>query len=283
MFKRDIHEEIIKQLQKSDIYQKKILKDIKTGVILPCIRDERIDFYYGGGNLFTFDKKGFATHIKYASVYKYKGKDPYVSESEIQKMEKITSFLDGYERIKENCSLYAGDEAISISDIYRRYSYILPRNIVVLDIEISLKSLKNDGSKQDRIDILFFDRKKERLIFCEGKHYSNGELWSEKGTEPKVVKQIRRYEEQIIDKQDSILNGYCNYISIVNNLFSLDLPCPGSISKNVLLIVTGFDKDQSSGRLTNLFKENMPNDLKYYPVGSPANFKPENMLEQCGL
>ena len=107
-------------------------------------------------------------------------------------MEKITSFVDGYERIKENCSLYSGVESSGVACLYSNYSYLSSKSdIVVLNIEVSLESLDADKN-QDRIDVLFFDKNKKCLIFCEAKHYSNKEIWSQKGTNPEVVGQVYR-------------------------------------------------------------------------------------------
>ena len=49
MFKRSFSERLINRLLSSDLYKCKVLEDIKTGVIFPCIRTERVDFYYKGG------------------------------------------------------------------------------------------------------------------------------------------------------------------------------------------------------------------------------------------
>lgn len=281
MFKRSFNEKLIKELLTSNLYNNKILEDIRRGIIFPCIRDERVDFYYKGGKLFTFDRDGFRTHIKYASVYK--SKDDYISESKISSLERITSFVDGYIRIKENCSLYAGIEASGVSCIYSNYSYVSSEcDIVVLDIEVSLESLEADKN-QDRIDVLLFDKKKKCLIFSEAKHYSNKEIWSQKGTKPEVVTQVQRYETQISSKGEFILREYSNYIDIINRLLSLHLPSPVSINRNVILMVFGFDKDQLTGRFSELFKANMPSDLKYYAIGNVASLKIENVFKKCGL
>ena len=246
MFKRNFNDALIQRLVDSDLYKKKMLGDIKGGIVFPGIRSERIDFYHKGGKLFTFDKNGFKTHIKYASVYK--SKEDYVSESKISSLERIDSFVDGYARIKENCSLYAGIESSGVSCIYGNYSYTASMSeIIVLDIEVSLESLDSDKN-QDRIDILLFDRRKKQLIFCEAKHYSNKEIWSQKGSSPDVVGQVQRYVKQIGAKGDVILREYGSYVDAVNKLFALNLPCPESIERNVVLMVFGFDKDQLSGR-----------------------------------
>lgn len=281
MFERSFNDSLIKQLLNSELYKNKISEDIKTGVIFPCVRVERIDFYHKGGKLFTFDKDGFKTHIKYASVYK--SKDDYISESKISSLERIANFVDGYSRIKENCSRYAGVESRSVSSIYSKYSYVSSKSdIVVLDIEVSFESL--DAIKnQDRVDVLLFDKNKKSLIFCEAKHYTNNEIWSQKGTEPEVVGQVQRYKKQINAKGDVILREYGNYINAANELFTLNLSYPVCINQSVILMVFGFDKDQLSGRLTELFKANIPLDIRYYAIGNVASLKIENVFKKCGL
>jgi len=280
MFKRNFNDELIKSLENSDLY-KKMLGDIKSGIVFPGIRSERIDFYHKGGKLFTFDKDGFKTHIKYASVYK--SNEDYVSESKILRLERINSFVDGYGRIKENCSLYAGIESSGVASIYSGYSYTASMSeVVVLDIEVSLESLDSDRN-QDRIDILLFDRRRKQLVFCEAKHYSNKEIWSQKGSVPDVVGQVQRYVKQLGAKCDVILKEYGNYVNAVNKLFSLNLPRPESIEQDVVLMVFGFDKDQLSGRFTELFKTNMPKDIRYYAIGNVASLKIENVFKKCGL
>ena len=172
---------------------------------------------------------------------------------------------------------------VGVSCIYSNYSYISSTSeIVVLDIEVSLESL-NPDKNQDRIDILLFDKQKKQLIFCEAKHYSNKEIWSQKGSSPDVVGQVQRYVKQISTKGDCVLQEYGNYVNTANKLFSLNLPCPDNINQQVVLMVFGFDRDQLSGRFTELFKANMPKDLKYYAIGNVASLKIENVLKKCRL
>jgi len=281
MFRRCFNDEIIEQLPKNNLYVKRILKDIKKGEIFPAIRKDRMDFYHKGGKLFTFDKDGFKTHIKYASVYK--SKDDYVSESKIKSLGRITNFIDVYARIKENCAKYSGIESSGVSCLYSKYSYVASKSeVVVLDIEVSLESL-NPDKNQDRIDILLLDKNKKRLIFCEAKHYSNKEIWSQKESSPEVVEQVQRYEKQISNKGVCILDEYSNYIDAVNRLFSINLPYPTKINQGVVLMVFGFDKDQLCGRLTELFKANMPKGLIYYAIGNVAGLKIENVFKKCAL
>ena len=44
MFKRSFNDASINQLLNSELYKHKIFEDVKSGVVFPCIRAERIDF-----------------------------------------------------------------------------------------------------------------------------------------------------------------------------------------------------------------------------------------------
>jgi hypothetical protein len=48
----------------------------------------------------------------------------------------ISDFTKNYPRIKENCNLYSGIEAMGVSEIYHNYSYLSDNRIVVLDIMV---------------------------------------------------------------------------------------------------------------------------------------------------
>ena len=247
------------KLSEKDLYINHILRDIISGVIFPAFRNNTIDFYHKGGNAFHFADGRFSTHVKYASVLHGHNK-PYISEDEIVDARLIDNFIEGYERIKENCALYSGKEALGVAGFYAPSCYALSRedNVVVLDIEVALHAIEEEldvhlvekkKRSQDRIDVLLFNKSTKTLQFVEAKHFTNKELWSQEGTKPKVVEQINRYQQQISkssEKHEQIVQAYNNYIQIANSLFHLDLPLTDSIKLNteVILLVFGFDNDQ---------------------------------------
>jgi len=280
-----MNEELKKKLIEEPLY-KQLLPDIKdNGEVFPAIRNEVIDFYHKGGRLFSYDKEGFKTHVKYASAYK-EHPEAYITESMLGSLKQIQNFTDGYERIKENCSLYSGVEAQGVSQIYENHSFARSKSenssVVVLDIEVSFEALEEDRL-QDRIDVLLFEKEKRMLIFCEAKHFSNSEIWAEKIDNIKVLKQIRRYNNQIKDKEDQIIAAYNNYTKIVKDLFQISLPEPEKICPTVPLIIFGFDRDQLKGRFKDLFKEKIESAITYYPIGNVSSIKLENLIKQCNL
>lgn len=284
-FKRKLNEGLKKKLIEEPLY-KYLLHDIKdSGDVFPAIRNEIIDFYHKGGRLFSYGKDGFETHVKYASAYQ-EHPDAYISESALKNLKPIENFTECYKRIKENCSLYSGVEAQGVSKIYENYSCALTKlnnsSIEVLDIEVSFEAIDEDKT-QDRIDLLLFEKERKRLIFCEAKHFSNSEIWAEKVENIKVVKQIRRYNDQIKHKRDQIIAAYSNYVHIIKDLFQVILPEPEEICLTVPLIIFGFDRDQLKGRFNDLFKERIGMAISYYPIGNVSAIKLENMIKQCNL
>jgi len=283
MFQKTLDEKTIELLKNNSLFTGKLKPDIKRGAVFSAIRGGYIDFYYKGGRLFTFQKE-FNTHKKYASIILSKG--DYLSASDLKlNVELIQDFPEGYESIKENCSLYSGVEAKGVSELYHKFSYIQKDlNVVVLDIEVSFKSDHKDKS-QDRIDILVFNKKAQMLRFYEAKHFSNNELWSKSGTQPKVIKQIDGYEKQVEKRHSEILSQYKNYTRIANELFDCDLPEPKEIDDKVALLAFGYDRDQQQGRMKQLLiDDGSLKDIQYYFVGDISKVVINNMWKamKCG-
>lgn len=250
--KRTLKESIETNLKKSGLWKDKVLQDCENQNVLLTIRNNRIDLYHKGGRLFTYNSNGFKTHQKYASVIT-KAKNDYLTESELSKSKLASDFKSNYQQIKKNCSKYSGIEASGISEIYHKHSYLSDSNVVVLDIEVSFESL-NEKNKQDRIDLVLFNKKSQTLQFVEAKHFSNKDLWS--NTTPKVISQISRYESQISNPKQNILSEYKEYTEILNRIFDISLPEPKNIEDKVTLLIFGFDNDQKNGRLKKLITKN---------------------------
>lgn len=272
--KRNIEENILNKLLLDNLWINQIKNDCKKQKVFLAIRNNEIDFYRKGGRLFNFGKNGFKTHIKYAATIE-STRNNYLTENELSKYKLALDFYTNYNRIMENCANYSGVEAIGVSDIYHKHSYISEENVVVLDIEVSFKSLIED-KKQDRIDILFLNKSDKSLMFVEAKHYSNMEIWS-KG-EPDVVQQIRRYENQILKNKNEILTEYSKYIKIINSIFDFDKPFPEpkEIELKVPLLIFDFDNDQKKGRLKkHILSRQKDWNIKIYPIGNINNIVPD--------
>ena len=253
-FERKLEKTAIANLTSSSLWMSHLESDCKNQNIFLAVRNNSIGIYHKGGKLFSFEKNEFKTHIKYASVID-NSEIAYLTENELSKNKLITDFKNNYSRIKENCGLYSGIEALGVSEIYHKYSYLSRNNIVVLDIEISFEAIeKTNGEKQDRIDMLLFDLSTRTLKFVEAKHYSNPEIWS--NSTPKVIGQIKKYETQIKTNKTEIIAAYKNYMEAINSVFDLELPLPEKVEEKVALLIFGFDNDQKNGRLQKLILSN---------------------------
>lgn len=249
----------IDDLKGQQLFAKHLLSDIVNGqqrgrqqrksFVFPAVRDESIDFYWGGGKLFSYKyPQGFKTHHKYASVM-IDNKDDYVLESSLRdgKFRLIKDFCEGYERIKENCELYSGPEALGVSYLYERFSCAKGEDssgVVILDIEASFA--KDDGKEKDRIDIVSLDMESGTIRFIEAKHYSNSASLRNSQGKPAVLAQLQRYKEQISAKSDDILQAYCNHVQIINSIFSVSITAPKKIDPDPILLIFGFDSEQRS-------------------------------------
>ena len=274
--KRKLNQTIANDFLNSSLWLNKIKNDCLSQKVFLTIRDNRIDLYYKGGLLFCYDKNGFKTHVKYASVITLDadGKN-YLTESQLSSFKLASDFESNYSRIKENCSNYSGIEACGVSDLYHKHSYLSDCNVVVLDIEVSFESF-SEKKKHDRIDIVLLNKVTRTLHFVEAKHFSNGEIWSE--DKPQVIAQINRYESQIRNRKTEILSEYVEYVKTINGIFGISLPEPIDFEKNVTLLIFGFDNDQKKGRLKSLILKNPKySGIKNYSKGNIKNIVTENL------
>jgi len=264
-FLRKLDSRILEKLKKDNLFNTYLLRDIQKGVVFPSIRNNYLDFYYAGRLLFSYDRDGFKTHIKYASVLDVgKRSSPYVRQDEIKSLKPIDDFHSGYERIKENCKNYAGIEGEGVSYLYS-YSFVQSCPIVVLDIEVAFSGDESSEKRTDRIDLLLFNKEEATLRFIEAKHYSNQEI---SGEEPKVLKQMNRYMNTLKKKEKKILEQYERCINLLNELFNLELPEQINLDKqSVALYVFGFDNDQNLGGVKEMKKIMKKNSISLYTLG----------------
>lgn len=280
MIKRKLKSSIRENLESSELFIDKLKGDILSGEIFPAIRENKVHFYHKGGRLFGFEKS-FETHIKYASIYNHGKKKEYISEQDLLSIKPIKNFSNGYDKIKENCSLHSGVESEGISKLLKKYSYAKPtsEDVVVLDIEIAFSLPKNENQKnRNRIDILLYNRQNNELCFVEAKHFSNSELWSKEGIKPKVVEQIEKYRKQIGKSTREILEAYSNYIRTINQLYDLSYDIPNTVNREVPLLIFGFDRDQLQGRFKKLIKEDQSlENIKYFSIGNISGIDLKNV------
>lgn len=261
-FNREVSGEVIDSVKESVLYRGKILPDLHHGAknqlrIFPALRPQIIDFYYGGGRIYRYDKNGFSTHVKYGAVAVSGPSGEYFREDDYGAVKWPCSFKQAHERIKENCRLYSGLEAEGISRIYSKHSFVAPEeDYMVLDVEIAFSSKDEladetgrpvklqSQKKTNRIDLLLYRMEDRRLHFIEAKHHSNPEIRAKES--PKVIGQLDGYNAVLAqqDQQRTILEQYGRYIEQVNQLFDLSLPQPKRVEDHVKLLIFGMDRLQ---------------------------------------
>jgi hypothetical protein len=273
---RKLSSQLMDTLKQHPLWLNKIKNDKE---VFLTIRNERADFYHKGGLLFSFDKRGFKTHVKYAAVSTSQ-KQEYITESSLSKYNVVSEFEPIYDRIKENCAKFSGIESYGVSSLYHSHSYFSNNNIVVLDIEISFHSNSFEHN-HDRIDILLFDKESQKLKFVEAKHYSNSEIWA-KDSSPKVIGQLKRYNEQVAKKTPEILSAYNGYIECINELTDVSLPTPLKVGTDIMLLIFGFDIDQKNGRLKNLImKSEQYSDVVKHAIGDIKKVNTQALWNSC--
>ena len=271
-FSRHVGSDLIDGLKKEPLWAK-LEPDCRSGDVFLAIREDYISFYHQGGGLFTFDKNGFKTHVKYAAVADVK-KDTYISEGQLEKIQLIKTFAgEGYGQIKKNCALYSGEEAEGVANLLKKNSYLHGKGIFVLDTEVAFARPEGE---QDRIDILLYDNDSRTLRFVEAKHFSNGDLWSK--STPKVVEQIARYEEQLECHKDELIDEYGKYIDGLNQIFGISLNAPKGYDVNISLLIFGFDGAQKD---SDRFKNMEYGSIPVYRLGDPKDLSAETIWKMA--
>ena len=270
-FNRHVTDDLIRSLKEQPLWQEKLKGDCEAGNVFLAIRKDRIGFYHKGGRLFEFDGQSFSTHVKYASVIDTD--ENYVTQDQLKEMRVIPNFLARYDRIKENCALYSGDEAEGVSNLYAKSSYLCSESISVLDIEVAFK---DDNKKLERIDVLLYDNDSQTLRFVEAKQFSNGDLHS--ASTPQIVEQIKSYEERIGHHKEKLIEEYGLCVDGLNQIFGKQLSRPKAIDPKVSLLIFGFDKAQEKdGRFKKMCQVIREQNILMYRIGGTEGLKAENV------
>ena len=241
-----------------------------------AIRNGYVNVYYRGCSLLHWSWQGETftgrIHYKYLLRPKLPAKvDPYVKIEDGRPVfqgdmaQFFTENLGCREALKNAAKAYAGVEKRGVSDILRA-------NKNVLDVEIALgedpQSEEDPEPKEGRVDLVALKKTKRGidLVFFEAKHFANSEIRAKGDSEPKVVKQVKRYARLLKENRETIQQSYrqvcCNllYIRGLADRYPLRhkiLSCIADGSEQLFvdedprLVVFGFDGDQKKGKYWN--------------------------------
>lgn len=210
------------ELAQKEGWWQDVLKD-KNLII--GIREEELDVYWHGQSIFNVDFKGgrvnVSTHIKYLL-------DPELSDQVSLKDDgifavnaKTIPILARYEgtgtlkKLKKAADLFSGKEKQGVHAI-------VCANENIIDVEVSLDARDLDTPQdRPRIDIAALERREEgtfELVFWEAKRFANKELKAADSAEPKVIKQVKAYEEAINARRSEIIQSYA---TVAKNLVQI--------------------------------------------------------------
>lgn len=270
-FRRCFSDPAIKNMSEEKLFKERLRDDVRQNNVFPAVREGRMDFYYKGGLLFSYDGSRFATDPKHASIINGNDRGSHAADTSVQE---ANGYVEEYARIKELCSLYSNEERKSVSQLYEKYSCAKQErsdSVVVLDIEICM----TEDSGQHTIDLLLFDTESGALRFFEAKGYWNKAIRAKEG-DPDIVEQMNRYKDQL-NADDNVRNvmleNYRAHRDIINQLFEPkpELPMPKFVDPIPRLLIFGFDEDQRRGKLKGeieILEGNPDNpDMFVYAIG----------------
>ncbi|MCC9608620.1 hypothetical protein LOC68_09355 [Blastopirellula sp. JC732] len=235
----------LQALKDNSLFRNRLLPDIKQGDVFPAMRKRKIDFYFRGRKLCSFDGGEFRANIAYLAAFEDRPKGE-IKEEEFRNLRVCSSFESGYPQIKKNIELHEQPESGGVFSLCRAHSlfndsYSGP--VGVLDVELSIEALDNTRS-QDRIDLVLFHGEQKELRFFEVKTFRNKEIWPNEDNDVDVDRQIGRYRDQLTKRKSELLEGYQEYVSRMSFLLDVALPTPGSLDLEPDLLLIDFDGEQ---------------------------------------
>ena len=204
--------------------------DVLSGKVFPAVRNERIDFYYLGGCLYSFGGTFFR-------------------DREWEKFSKNTDGLTEYDKAKKQVEnkfahMHGGSaERKLLNELYcQTFASYRSSAVVVLDIEVSLGKVDD---KNQKCDLLLLNTQTDEIMFVEGKVYSDPRVRSAVGQKVEVIDQVNAYTTAVARQADTILEQYREHVRIVNEVFNTDYNPPKKLLMPVKLLVyeTGVGKE----------------------------------------
>jgi hypothetical protein len=269
------------------------------------IRKDYLNIYYAGNSLIKLEHKH--DHLLGKTHYKFL-LDPYqnlyIQSSDGKANPNNTDFqslfikhLYELKKIKRASLYYAGEEKKGIQKILMSNP-----NIIDMEIAMTQEAEKQEaegieeleesaGPAAQRLDFAALQKVTDgiELVFFEAKIFSNKELRATGEQEPRVVKQIKKYQK-LIEKYAANGEIAKSYKRICENFVEL-LGIPDekkkiaqkvlqedvsfSISTHPRLVIFGFDQDQKIGEIFNFQKNKLEEMLGKKHIllkGNPKDF-----------
>ncbi len=205
----------------------KLKTDIFCGnpnkAVFPAIRKNEIDFYYKGGCLYKFSCGIFMRNNAYKN---YSDNTDSLDEYEMAKKQN--------ENKHTNVTGSAKERNLLNELYYHTFDPNCNIDTVVLDIEVNLNGNIGAGKK---CDLVLFNTVTLEIMFVEGKVFFDHRVNVKCGCTPKVVQQVNLYSDAILEQEETILNQYCEYVRIIDDLFNTHYKFPLKVITPAKLLV----------------------------------------------
>ena len=202
----------------------------------------------------------------------------------IPAVDSTKEFVNHYDNIKRRIFTFQGQERQAVQ-------YLANSIPNIIDIEVGFEGEKeeNAGKKSvPRID--FVAIRNETLVFFEVKLFENKEIRSL--NTPKIVEQLKKYEQLLAEKHEEIIEGYREQLKIYRQLkgqfFKKKSEALRDIANftlypRVRLVITGFDGSQK--QMLDSYVEGIERGLRWgkddkdlIKVGDHKNLARSNRL-----
>lgn len=220
------------QLNTNDFLQTIYRNLVQNGKAFLAFRNDEATIYYNGNQLCNLKSSNGYEPLVY-NHYLPIIRSRTLADSSIKRSYSLKqwkeetgimglSFNDVIKEIYDNIEKEQDPESSQASWFYRLSPLNLQNSnkLVLLDIEAEFSGTRE---KIDKMDLVFYHTIDKRLMFVEVKRLSDKRLYKPEES-PKVVSQLKKYQNRIKKEKELINNQYNNTIEYYNALTGGNLP-----------------------------------------------------------
>lgn len=273
----------------SNPFLKKVSQElIAKGEAFLAIRNNNATVYYKGGQLcnLQFTKNYEPTIynlylpiVRSRTLQEPLKKKPFTEKDWLGEAEiSSKNFSDVFNEILNNVEKESSPEGKQVSELYR-FSPLnkdITSKISLLDVEAVFAESGKKIDTTDIIDLVFYHKEENRLMFVEVKRLNDERLKDKKGKAAEIFKQMEQYRKRIYNEKEKIREQYNNVIDYYNEFGNLSLPLVSDAEPLLGLLLVEFSESDSEKRkeTKNRLKDK---GIKVYEIGNTSNIKKETL------